>query len=248
MFRPRLPHAAVAVLASILLLPAATRTAEARCTVPSVAGATSGGSLPRTAAKLRARQTIRILAIGSSTTAGVGSGGAGFAHRLGPMIKARWPNSIIEVVVSGVSGETASGAAGRLRPELAQHQPTLVVWQLGTNDANFGVSAETFRATVASGLAAIRAAGADALLVDPQYSRWAERGTRTAEFAGIIASEGARSGVPVVRRYQAMSQLAASNRGAFDGLIAFDGLHLTSAGHDCMAQQVAGTIVRTAGR
>ena len=27
-----------------------------------------------------------------------------------------------------------------------------------------------------------------------------------------------------------------------------NGLHLTSAGHDCMAQQWAGTIVRTAGR
>jgi lysophospholipase L1-like esterase len=248
MFPLRLPHAAVAVLASILILPATTESVQARCTVPALASATAGGSLPRTSAKLRARQTVRILAIGSSTTAGVGSGGAGFAHRLGPIVKARWPTSVIEVVVSGVSGETASGAAGRLRAELAQHQPTLVVWQLGTNDANFGVAAEAFRATVAAGLAAIRAAGADALLVDPQYSRWAERGTRTAEFAAIIASEGARSGVPVVRRYQAMSQLAASNRSAFDGLIAFDGLHLTAAGHDCMAQQVAGTIVRTAGR
>ncbi|MDP3545148.1 MAG: SGNH/GDSL hydrolase family protein [Phreatobacter sp.] len=248
MFRLRLPHAAIAALAAILVLPAATESAEARCSVPAVASATAGGSLPRTSARIRARQTVRVLAIGSSTTAGVGSGGAGFAHRLGPMIKARWPNSVIEVVVSGVSGETASGAAGRLRAELAQHQPTLVVWQLGTNDANFGVSAEAFRATVAGGLAAIRAAGADAVLVDPQYSRWAERGTRTAQFAGIIASEGARSGAPVVRRYDAMYRLAVSNRSAFDSLIAFDGLHLTSAGHDCMAQQVAGTIVRTAGR
>ncbi|KAF0122974.1 MAG: lipolytic protein G-D-S-L family [Xanthobacteraceae bacterium] len=248
MFRPRLPHASVALLASIFALPVTTQTAEARCTVPALASATAGGSLPRASSRLRARQPVRILAIGSSTTAGVGSGGAGFAHRLGPLVKARWPTSVIEVVVSGVSGETASGAAGRLRAELAQHQPTLVVWQLGTNDANFGVSAEAFRATVGAGLAAIRAAGADALLVDPQYSRWAERGTRTGEFAGIIAAEGARAGVPVVRRYQAMSQLAASNRSAFDGLISFDGLHLTSAGHDCMARQVAGTIVRTAGR
>jgi len=247
MVRLRLPHA-IAAFAALFSLSVTTQTAEARCTVPALATATSAGSLPRTTAKLRARQPVRILAIGSSTTAGVGSGGAGFAHRLGPMIKARWPTTVIEVVVSGVSGETASGAAGRMRAELAQHQPTLVVWQLGTNDANFGVSAEAFRTTVAAGLAAIRAAGADALLVDPQYSRWAERGTRTAEFAGIIAAEGARAGVPVVRRYQAMSQLAASNRGAFDGLISFDGLHLTSAGHDCMAQQVAGTIVRTAGR
>lgn len=245
---PRLQHAAVLALGAALALPAFAGAAQARCTVPSVAAATPGGALPRTSARLRTGEPVRILAIGSSTTAGVGSGGAGFAHRLGPMIKQRWPDKVIEVVVSGVSGETASGAAGRLGRELAQHKPTLVVWQLGTNDANFGVSAEAFRATVAGGLAAIRSAGADAMLVDPQYSRWAEGGTRTAEFAGIIASEGSRAGVPVVRRYQAMFQLANSNRSAFNGLISFDGLHLTSAGHDCMAQQVAGTILRTARR
>ena len=244
----RLPHAAAVALSAAFALTPFSVVANARCTVPSVAEASSGGALPRTSAQLRTRDPVRILAIGSSTTAGVGAGGSGFAHRLGPMIKERWSDKVIEVVVSGVSGETASGAAGRLTRELAQHKPTLVVWQLGTNDANFGVSAESFRATVAAGLAAIRSAGADAMLVDPQYSRWAMGGTRTAEFAGIIASEGARAGVPVVRRYQAMFQLANSNRSAFDGLISFDGLHLTSAGHDCMAQQVAGTILRTARR
>jgi lysophospholipase L1-like esterase len=247
MLRLRLPHLGIA-LAAFAAAGIAPSPASALCNVPSLATATASGSLPRTSARLKARQPVRILAIGSSTTAGVGSGGAGFAHRLGPMVKARWPDTTVEVVVSGVSGETASGAAGRLRAELAQHQPVLVVWQLGTNDANFGVSAESFRATIAGGLAAIRAANADALLVDPQFSRWAEGGTRTGEFAAIIAQEGARAGVPVVRRYQAMFHLAQSNRPAFDGLISFDGLHLTATGHDCMAQQVAGTIVRTARR
>ncbi|MCZ8315839.1 SGNH/GDSL hydrolase family protein [Phreatobacter sp.] len=247
MLRRRLPHLGIA-LAALLVAGTATSPASALCTVPSIATATASGALPRTTARLKARQPVRILAIGSSTTAGVGAGGAGFAHRLGPMVKARWPDTTVEVVVSGVSGETASGAAGRLRAELAQHQPILVVWQLGTNDANFGVSAEAFRATITAGLAAIRAANADALLVDPQYSRWAEGRPRTGEFAALIASEGARAGVPVVRRYQAMFQLAQSNRPAFDGLIAFDGLHLSAAGHDCMAQQVAGTIVRNARR
>ena len=244
----RLPHAAAVALSAALAFTPFSSAALARCTVPALAEATPGGALPRTSARLKTQEPVRILAIGSSTTAGVGSGGAGFAHRLGPMIKARWQDKTIEVVVSGVSGETASGAAGRLTRELAQHRPTLVVWQLGTNDANFGVSAESFRGTVAAGLATIRAAGADAMLVDPQYSRWAEGSTRTAEFAGIIASEGARAGVPVVRRFQAMFQLANSDRSAFNGLISFDGLHLTAAGHDCMAQQVAGTILRMARR
>lgn len=235
--------AAASALAGGLFL--ASVPALANCPVPSLAAATAGGSLPTTSARLRAGQTIRILAIGSSTTAGVGSGGAGFAHRIGPILKARFPRATIEVVVSGVSGETASGAAGRMAGELAAHRPTLVIWQVGTNDANFGVSAESLRATVSGGLRAIRAAGAEALVVDPQYSRWAERSNATALAARVVAEEAARLGVPVVRRYAAMQLVAASNRPAFDGLIAFDGLHLSASGHACMAEQVAGSIART---
>ena len=225
------------------LVPAA---AEAQCSAPSIAVPTPGGSLPRTSAKLRAGQTLRILAIGSSTTAGVGSGGTGYAQRIGPLIKARAPQAPIEVIVSGVSGETASGAAGRLASEIASHRPDLVVWQLGTNDANFGVSADRLRATIQAGLGTIRAGGADAVLVDPQFSRWAQGGEATGIAAGIIAEEGARRGVTVARRFAAMQRLAATNRPLFDSMISWDGLHLTAAGHACMAEQVAGTIVRTA--
>lgn len=232
---------ALAALAALVAAPA-----SAACPAPSVAAATPGGSLPQTGARLRAHQTLKILAIGSSTTAGVGSGGAGFASQLGPLIKSRAPQSTIEVVVSGVLAETASGAASRLQAEIAAHRPNLVIWQLGTNDATFGVSSESFRATIASGLAAIRAAGADAMLVDPQFSRWAEGSQATAVKARIIAEEGARRGVPVARRFAAMQRLAQTNRPAFDGLISWDGLHLSPAGHACMAEQVAGTIVRTA--
>lgn len=234
--------AAAALASGLFFAPA---IASAACPVPSLAAATSGGSLPLTAARLRAGETVRILAIGSSTTAGVGSGGTGFAQRIGPILKARFPRATIEMVVSGVSGETASGAAGRLAREIAAHRPQLVVWQLGTNDANFGVSPQAFRATVAAGLATIRAGNAEALLVDPQYSRWAERSAATETAARIVAEEAGRRNVPVVRRYAAMQFLAASNRPAFNGLISWDGLHLTPSGHACMAEQVAGTIART---
>lgn len=235
-------------LALALLAALAPAAAEAACSVASIATPTPGGALPQTTQRLRGHQSLKILAIGSSTTAGYGAAGAGFATQIGPLIKARVPQAMIEVVVSGVPAETASGAARRLQAEIAAHRPNLVIWQLGTNDANFGVSAESLRATVASGLAAIRAAGADAMLVDPQFSRWAEGSNATAVAARIIAEEGARNRVPVVRRFAAMQRLATTNRGAFDGLISWDGLHLSPAGHACMAEQVAGTILSTARR
>ena len=124
----------------------------------------------------------------------------------------------------------------------------LVASALATLNATPGWAAAVVRqgsAVNAAGLATIRAGNAEALLVDPQYSRWAERSAATETAARIVAEEAGRRNVPVVRRYAAMQFLAASNRPAFNGLISWDGLHLTASGHACMAEQVAGTIART---
>lgn len=230
------------LLALPLLFAAAPASAQSVCPAPSIA-IPAAGALPTTQGKLRARQPVRILAIGSSTTAGVGGGGAGYANQLGPMIRAR-AGGPVEVIVSGVLGETAIGAVARLTSEVASQRPDLVVWQLGTNDANFGVTEQAFRAAVAQGVSQVRARGVEIVLVDPQFSRWAGDGEVTARKAAIIAQEGGARGAVVVRRYAAMRDLARANRAVFDSLIAWDGLHLTPAGHTCLAQQVAGTIAR----
>lgn len=243
----RLPIA-ISLLAASLLLAFQPDTAMAQaCPVPALAQPSGGGTLARSAAKVRAGQPLRILAIGSSTTAGVGGGGAGFAHRLGPLLKAFRPQATFEVAVSGASGETAGGASARMAGEIARFQPDLVVWQLGTNDANFGVGEARFSGYLAAGLGAIRRAGADAVLIDPQFSRWAGDGATTGRIAGIIAAQGARAGAVVVRRYATMQRLAQTNRTTFDTLISWDGLHLTPSGHACLGEQVARTIARGIG-
>ena len=72
MLRRRLPHLGIA-LAALVVAGTASTPASALCTVPAIATATASGALPRTTARLKARKPVRILAIGSSTTAGVGS-------------------------------------------------------------------------------------------------------------------------------------------------------------------------------
>lgn len=231
--------------AAVLMVSLAVSTSahgQDACPAPAVARATPGGALPQTARKARARQPITVLAIGSSTTAGVGGGGAGFAHRIGPLLSARLGGVPVSVVVSGVLGETAIGALSRLDQEVASRRPDLVLWQLGTNDANFGVTAEAFRAAVERGIAAVRARGADIALIDPQFSRWAEGSAATATKARIVAQVGAARGVPVIRRFAAMEALARADRPLFDRLISWDGLHLTPSGHACLALQTAGTL------
>lgn len=70
-----------------------------------------------------------------------------------------------KVVNASISGETTAGGLARLPALLAEHRPALVVLELGANDGLRGLPLASARANLSQMLAAIRAAGAQALLV-----------------------------------------------------------------------------------
>lgn len=69
------------------------------------------------------------------------------------------------VVNASISGETTAGGLARLPALLAEHRPALVVLELGANDGLRGLPLASARANLSQMLVAIRAAGAQALLV-----------------------------------------------------------------------------------
>lgn len=90
------------------------------------------------------------------------------------------------VVNASVSGDTTSGGRSRLPALLAEHQPTLVIIELGGNDALRGLPLKMTEDNLAWMARTARAAGARVLLLGmqmpPNYGRdYAER------FAGLYA-------------------------------------------------------------
>ncbi|PKO43640.1 MAG: arylesterase [Betaproteobacteria bacterium HGW-Betaproteobacteria-3] len=88
------------------------------------------------------------------------------------------------VVNASVSGDTTSGGRSRLPALLAEHQPTLVIIELGGNDALRGLPLKMTEDNLAWMARTARAAGARVLLLGmqmpPNYGRdYAER------FAGL---------------------------------------------------------------
>lgn len=69
------------------------------------------------------------------------------------------------VVNASVSGETTTGGRTRLSRALAQHQPVIVVLELGANDALRGLPVASMRANLDAMITTARAAGASVLLV-----------------------------------------------------------------------------------
>lgn len=80
-----------------------------------------------------------------------------------------------EVVNASISGETTSGGATRLPEQLAQHQPDIVVIELGGNDGLRGLPPQQMRANLKNMLEASLEASAKVLLlgiqVPPNYGQ-----------------------------------------------------------------------------
>ena len=90
------------------------------------------------------------------------------------------------VVNASVSGETTDGGRNRLPALLAEHRPTLVVIELGGNDALRGLPLSGTRANLGQMAHAARTAGAQVLVVGiqvpPNYGQ-----AYTRQFASLFA-------------------------------------------------------------
>src|SRR5689334_4508850 len=92
-------------------------------------------ALERSAGRIQSDKPIVILAMGSSSTLGVGASKPSMSYpsRLEQELKDRHPGTEIRVINRGVGGQDVPEELDRLEREVAVEQPDLVIWQLGTN-------------------------------------------------------------------------------------------------------------------
>src|SRR5262245_55727497 len=99
-----------------------------------------GAPLRRTSARIKAGDTLRIVAVGSSSTTGlwVLSSDATYPEVMRRELTRLRSGTTVEIVNSGRIGDTIAGTMGRFERDVLAYQPDLVVWQLGTNDVAWG--------------------------------------------------------------------------------------------------------------
>jgi lysophospholipase L1-like esterase len=197
-------------------------------------------------AKLQRGEQPRILAIGSSSTAGVGASSPvnAYPSRLQENLKSLWH---VETVVlnAGLSGEVAAGTLARLQKILEGDKPDLVIWQLGTNDALKGEREEDFRAIVEQGVDVAARAGVDMILMDPQYAPKLPDRARYERYVTIVDEVGAKRQVSVFSRYALMRGWAERAPTELAASLSPDGLHLSDHGYDCLADLLAERLHRS---
>ena len=188
---------------------------------------------------------LRILAIGSSSTEGIGASGKDktYPARLGALLRAGLAGRSIEMVNAGIGGETAPQTLSRLKAALSEGRYDLVIWQVGTNDAVTGGDLGTFRNLVADGIAAGKQARTRLVILDPQFYPGIKETARYRAYVDAIAEVAKARAVPVLSRYQAMLSWYQRDAEGFMAALAGDRFHMSDAGYGCLAQDIARSLL-----
>jgi lysophospholipase L1-like esterase len=220
------------------------------CLTPK-GGAKSMGSLPHVAAKLAAGQPVVIVAFGSSSTAGYGATSPEFNYpnRLAAQLHRQYPGADITVVNRGQGGEDAPEMMKRLQKEVIDMHPDLVIWQVGTNAVLRNLDPTETANMVEEGVARIQTAGADLVLVDPQYS---PKVTAKPESAGkivkLLGKVAELRHVGIFPRFEVMRDWHEKQDLPIDSFVIADGLHMNDWGYACFAQLLGDDIIKSVGQ
>jgi acyl-CoA thioesterase-1 len=207
-------------------------------------GLSLGVLLPRTAARLKSNEPLKIVAIGSSSTVGlwVLASAATYPEVMRRELLRLRSNATISIINSGRVGDTIQNNIARFERDVLAHRPDLVVWQLGTNDVVWGGrSDQLLKNRVIEGVKALKAAPTDVVLMDLQYAPMVLASAYYSTIQAIIADVAKQERVGLFSRFALMRNSidAGVTQGA---LVSWDGLHTTVDGYDCIGRALARAI------
>jgi acyl-CoA thioesterase I len=170
-----------------------------------------GQPLPNFAKVVRNLDAINIVAIGSSSTAGDGasSPSSSYPSRLGAALASHFSEQRIFVLNLGVGGQEAPDEAARFKNDVLAKDPSLVIWQVGTNAAWKDYFLDDVEAGIFRGLEHLRGTRADVIFMDLQYApalldKNGLPKPATGEMLDLIAGAAAKSATGLFRRFEIM--------------------------------------------
>jgi hypothetical protein len=168
--------------------------------------------LPHLFAALHAERPVRIVAMGSSSTAGR-EDVVPYPHRVEMYLRAhyqeRFPKLRIDVINRGKGGEEAVEELKRFDTDIFAENPSLVFWQVGTNAVfhKDDYNVDDVAAKIASGLKKLSGHSLDVVLIDPQYVTAMlldDRADLSERMVSLIAAAAEAAKVNLFRRWALM--------------------------------------------
>ncbi len=206
--------------------------------------------LPRTARLLMSGLPIKIVALGSSSTYGVGAStsAASYPSRLAEELVRRFPGHKFAVLNRGASGEDVGNMLARLDTAVIREKPDLVLWQVGTNSVLDDKAVQPHASLLREGLARLKATGADVVLIDPQYAPKVIAKRNADDMVSLIATTAKTARVCHFRRFDLMRHWHETEHLPFKAFVSLDGLHMNDWSYACLAKALGLAIAEAAER
>jgi len=128
--------------------------------------------LPHLTESLKRQRKIKIVAVGSSSTAGT-NGVIPYPHRLELLLRDRYYGRMIDVLNRGIGGQEAPEELSRLECDVIAEAPSLVIWQVGTNAVyrKVNYNFDAVQQAIAVGLHWLARLPREVVLMDLQYTK-----------------------------------------------------------------------------
>lgn len=203
-----------------------------------------GVPLAKARASIAGRKQLRIIALGSSSTAGYGVSNPAFAFpaQLKMGLDKALPGVDVDVVNKGIGGQDVDEMVARMRSDMQDNPASLVVWQTGTNAAIRHMPLDKFEQRLRDGLRIGTSLGADFVLMNLQYVPAVVAVQDKEAYERTMAAVAREFGAGLFRRYDIM-------RGWYDDgmpyaqFVQLDGLHLNDFGQKCIGKLLTRAIL-----
>ena len=204
--------------------------------------------LTNTAHAIHAGKGLVILAIGSSSTLGIGAsdGAHTYPALLAEELRRRWPELSLTVINKGVGGEIASQMLARFERDVLPYHPQLVIWQIGSNQALRSGDMNGYADTIREGVTRLQAARVDIVLMDPQFAPRVLARPLHQHVVDSIDAVANDMNVAVFRRFAVMRHWISSGEYKVEDIISSDGLHMNNVSYSCIARLLADSLVAAA--
>jgi len=223
--------------------------APATCTAPAEL-ARFDRPLIHTMRRVANGQPLTIVAIGSSSTAGAGASSpdATYPSRLAVELRTRFPGRDITVLNRGVNGEETNNMMARFAADVLAAHPQLVLWQIGTNSVLRDHPLNPHAVQLLDGIEQLKAAGADVVLIDPQFAPAVLAKSETQGMVEQIALAAKQEDVGLFQRFAVMREWHDVQHLSFDTFVSPDHLHMNDWSYACLAKLLGGAIAEAATR
>ena len=206
--------------------------------------------LRHSARRLANGEPLTIVAIGSSSTTGVGasSPAMNYPSRLAVELKQRFPGREITVLNRGVNGQETHEMVARFATDVIAAHPDLVLWQVGTNSVLRDHPLRPHSVLLRDGIAQLKEAGTDVVLIDMQFVPRVIAKPETQGMEDQIALSAKEQSVDLFRRFALMRNWHEVQHIPFETFVSPDELHMNDWSYACVAKLLAAAIAEAATR